>query len=230
MREAVRQRYALWLFAWVRLATAAFCWLCCPEKEGAARRGRGAAGRCGACAGGAAGVWAPLIYIEWGCGKLSKINNAGEQPVGADAEHPELEPVQLRAQGGEGRVRARAAGDEGDVVGELLRDKVPVEEEDDQGPAAEEEPGAVDKHDGCAGAPEHREAVQDVRGYMAVDLEGDWYFLVMEYCDMGNLYSMQSKLTNKVFSFEEALNIFNQVLRGVEVIHRNKIVHRDLKL
>lgn len=65
---------------------------------------------------------------------------------------------------------------------------------------------------------------------MAVDLEGDWYFLVMEYCDMGNLYSMQSKLTNKVFSFEEALNIFNQVLRGVEVIHRNKIVHRDLKL
>ena len=141
-----------------------------------------------------------------------------------------FEPVQLRAEGGEGRVRARAAGDEGDVVGELLRDKVPVEEEDDQGPAAEEEPGAVDKHDGCAGAPEHREAVQDVRGYMAVDLEGDWYFLVMEYCDMGNLYSMQSKLTNKVFSFEEALNIFNQVLRGVEVIHRNKIVHRDLKL
>ena len=65
---------------------------------------------------------------------------------------------------------------------------------------------------------------------MAVDLEGDWYFLVMEYCDMGNLYSMQSKLTNKVFSFEEALNIFNHVLRGVEVIHRNKIVHRDLKL
>lgn len=62
------------------------------------------------------------------------------------------------------------------------------------------------------------------------DLEGDWYFLVMEYCDMGNLYSMQSKLSNKVFSFEEALNIFNQVLRGVEVIHRNKIVHRDLKL
>jgi hypothetical protein len=35
----------------------------------------------------------------------------------------------------------------------------------------------------------------------------------MEYCDMGNLYTIQSKLTNKVFSLEEALNIFSQVLR-----------------
>jgi serine/threonine protein kinase len=52
----------------------------------------------------------------------------------------------------------------------------------------------------------------------------------MEYCDMGNLYSIQSKLSNKVFSVEEALNIFNQTLRGVELIHRKKIVHRDLKL
>jgi serine/threonine protein kinase len=52
----------------------------------------------------------------------------------------------------------------------------------------------------------------------------------MEYCDMGNLYTIQSKLTNKVFSLEEALNIFSQVLRGVEIIHKNKIVHRDLKL
>jgi len=52
----------------------------------------------------------------------------------------------------------------------------------------------------------------------------------MEYCDMGNLYTIQSKLNNKVFSIEEALNIFNQTLRGVEVIHRKKIVHRDLKL
>lgn len=47
---------------------------------------------------------------------------------------------------------------------------------------------------------------------------------------MGNLYSIQSKMSTKVFGIDEAINIFNQILRGVDVIHRNKIVHRDLKL
>ena len=47
---------------------------------------------------------------------------------------------------------------------------------------------------------------------------------------MGNLFSLQSKMSSKVFSFDEAINIFNQILRGVDVIHKNKIVHRDLKL
>jgi serine/threonine protein kinase len=31
-------------------------------------------------------------------------------------------------------------------------------------------------------------------------VEGDWYFLVMEYCDMGNLYNFQNKLNSKNFS------------------------------
>ena len=52
----------------------------------------------------------------------------------------------------------------------------------------------------------------------------------MEYCDMGNLLTLQNKLANKVFPSEEAINIFNQILRGVDVIHKHKIVHRDLKL
>ena len=52
----------------------------------------------------------------------------------------------------------------------------------------------------------------------------------MEYCDLGNLYTIQSKLPAKAFTLDEATGIFNQVLRGVEVIHKNQIVHRDIKL
>ena len=47
---------------------------------------------------------------------------------------------------------------------------------------------------------------------------------------MGNLYAIQSKMANRAFAPEEAFSIFQQVLKGVEVIHRSKIVHRDLKL
>lgn len=46
-------------------------------------------------------------------------------------------------------------------------------------------------------------------------VEGDWYFLVLEYCDMGDLHSIQGKMASKVFSIDEALNIFSQILKGV---------------
>ena len=54
--------------------------------------------------------------------------------------------------------------------------------------------------------------------------------MIMEYCDMGNLYTIQSKMSTKVFGIDEAISIFNQILKGVDMMHRNKIVHRDLKL
>ena len=52
----------------------------------------------------------------------------------------------------------------------------------------------------------------------------------MEYCDMGNLYNYQLKLNNKIFNLEEGLNIFLQIVYGLDYIHHNNIIHRDIKL
>lgn len=52
-------------------------------------------------------------------------------------------------------------------------------------------------------------------GKFLMYVEGDWYFLVLEYCDMGDLHSIQGKMASKVFSIDEALNIFSQILKGV---------------
>ena len=65
---------------------------------------------------------------------LSKIINDIEQPGIADSQHPERQPVQLRAQDREVRVRTRLIGNESNLLFSLLCHQVPIEEEDDQGP------------------------------------------------------------------------------------------------
>lgn len=71
---------------------------------------------------------------------LSKIINDIEQPGIADSQHPERESVQLRAQDREGRVRPCLTGHKSNLILHFLRDQVPLEEEDDQRPTAEEKP------------------------------------------------------------------------------------------
>lgn len=47
----------------------------------------------------------------------------------------------------------------------------------------------------------------------------DYYFMVLEYCDGGNLLTYQSKLKTKTFPLGEALEIIVEVLKGLKVVH-----------
>lgn len=53
-------------------------------------------------------------------------------------------------------------------------------------------------------------------------------FLVMEFMERGELfdYIVQKKRMDE----DEACKVFEQIISGVEYIHRLRIVHRDLKL
>ncbi len=58
-------------------------------------------------------------------------------------------------------------------------------------------------------------------------VEGDTYFLVMEYIDG---ITMRAYITNRErIDLEESLNIFKQILAGMRYAHSKGIIHRDLK-
>jgi calcium-dependent protein kinase len=52
------------------------------------------------------------------------------------------------------------------------------------------------------------------------------YYIITEFCEEGELYE---KIKNK-FTEEHAAFIFYQVFSGINYLHRNNIIHRDLKL
>lgn len=53
--------------------------------------------------------------------------------------------------------------------------------------------------------------------------------MVMEYCDIGNLYNIQSQKPNKVFPFLEAKKYMCNILDGLKHLHQHNVIHRDLK-
>eukprot|EP00732_Lithocolla_globosa_P006281 Lithocolla_globosa_v1_NODE_7184_length_982_cov_4.464941.p1 type:complete len:215 gc:universal NODE_7184_length_982_cov_4.464941:35-679(+) len=57
------------------------------------------------------------------------------------------------------------------------------------------------------------------------------YFLILEIATDGDLFDKISVLVqdNKCLSEDEARSIFIQVLRGVQYMHENGVVHRDIK-
>lgn len=56
-----------------------------------------------------------------------------------------------------------------------------------------------------------------------------WIFIVMEFCDRGNIYSMQTQRENGLISFEECAYIIKSVLQGLTAIHTKNLIHRDIK-
>ena len=54
-------------------------------------------------------------------------------------------------------------------------------------------------------------------------------YMVCEYCDGGDLLSYQAKQKDQVFALERGSEIMSQVIKGLEELHREQYLHRDIK-
>ncbi len=63
-----------------------------------------------------------------------------------------------------------------------------------------------------------------------VEEDEKYKYFVCEFCDGGDLLSLQAKQPNKVFSFKDATKILSQVILGLEHVHKMGFLHRDIKL
>ena len=57
----------------------------------------------------------------------------------------------------------------------------------------------------------------------------DYFYMVLEYCNGGDLMNLQATQPNKVFSLEKATQYLSQVILGLEVLHKRGYLHRDIK-
>lgn len=51
----------------------------------------------------------------------------------------------------------------------------------------------------------------------------------MEFCDRGNIYSMQTQREHGLISFDQCAYIIKSVLQGLTAIHAKNLIHRDIK-
>ncbi|SCN58819.1 NIMA related kinase 3, putative [Plasmodium chabaudi adami] len=61
--------------------------------------------------------------------------------------------------------------------------------------------------------------------------KNDSLSFIIEFCNQGDLYSdiLRRKTNNEYYSENEIFNILNQILNGLSFIHKNGIIHGDLK-
>ncbi|ANQ06540.1 Serine/threonine-protein kinase Nek1 [Plasmodium coatneyi] len=61
--------------------------------------------------------------------------------------------------------------------------------------------------------------------------QNDSLSLITEFCTQGDLYThiLRRKMKNEMYTESEIFNIFNQILNGLNSIHKNGITHGDLK-
>ena len=63
------------------------------------------------------------------------------------------------------------------------------------------------------------------------DTEEDekYIYMVLEYCNGGDLINYQAKLNNKVFTLDKATTVLAEVIIGLEHLHKEGYLHRDIK-
>ena len=61
-------------------------------------------------------------------------------------------------------------------------------------------------------------------------MENRIYYIVMEYCEGGDLLDMLKGTPLTRFPCNLALNYFKQIVNGVHFLHSQNITHRDLSL
>lgn len=59
---------------------------------------------------------------------------------------------------------------------------------------------------------------------------GSSYYLVMQYCNRGDLESYLSKQARNYFTEKEAIYYLKQIMNGFQVLRKNRVMHRDFKL
>lgn len=56
------------------------------------------------------------------------------------------------------------------------------------------------------------------------------YYLVINYCNQGDLENYLSKQSGGIVSETMALYFLKQIMNGFQVLHKHKVMHRDFKL